>query len=69
MLMFGDVHGDWKVNFFHGMACYVLTMKNYGKLREGSNEGVDRVFPQFQAIKETSVSFSINKMIQGCLCL
>ena len=49
------------------MACYVLTMNNCGKLQEVSNEGVDWMFPQFQEIKETSVSFSINTTIQGCV--
>ena len=49
------------------MACYVLTMNNCGKLREGSNEGVYWMFPQFQEIKETSVTFSTNKIIQGCV--
>ena len=27
------------------------------------------MFPQFQAIKETSVAFSINKMLQGCVVM
>ena len=44
-------------------------MNNYGKLREGSKEGVDWLFPQFQAIKETSVAFRINKMLQGCVVM
>ena len=42
-------------------------MNNCGNLREGYNEGVDWMFLQFQAIKETSVDFAINKMIQGCV--
>ena len=65
--MVGDVRGDWEIYFFHSMACYVFTMKICGKLREGSNEGVYRMFLQFQAIKETSVSFRINKMLQICV--
>ena len=32
-----------------------------------SNEGVEWMFPRFQEIKGTSVAFSINKMIQGCV--
>ena len=47
------------------MACYILTMNNCGNVWEGSNQGVDWMFPQFQAIKETGVSFTINKMLQG----
>ena len=49
------------------MACYVLTMNKGGKLQEVSNEGIDWMFPQFQAITYTSVVFTINKMIQGCV--
>ena len=45
MLMGGDVHGDWEIDFFHRMACYVLKMDNCGKLREGSNEDVYWMFP------------------------
>ena len=56
--MGGDVHGNWEIDFFHSMSCYVLTMNNSVKVREGSNEGADWMFPQFQAIKETSVLFS-----------
>ena len=37
MLMVGDVYGDWEIVFFHIMACYVLTMNNFGKVWEGSN--------------------------------
>ena len=48
------------------MECYVLTVKNYGKLHEGSNEGVDWILPQFRAIKDTSAAFTINKMLQYC---
>ena len=44
-------------------------MNNCGKLQEVSNEGVDWMFPQFQEIKNTSVSFSINKMFQGCVVM
>ena len=64
MLMGCDVRGDWEIDFFHSMACYFLTTNNCGKLREGSNEGVYWMFLQFQAIKETSVVFGSNKMIQ-----
>ena len=42
-------------------------MNNCGKLREGSNEGFHYMFPQFQSIKLTSVAFTINKMLQGCV--
>ena len=49
------------------MTFYVLTMENCGKVREVSNEGVDWMFPKFQAIKEKSVAFTINKILQGCL--
>ena len=63
MLMGGDGYGSWKIDFLHSMACYVLTMNNCGKVREGSDGGVDWVFPQFQAIKETSVVLTINKII------
>ena len=49
------------------MACYVLKINNCGKLQEGSNKGVDWMFPQFHAIKYTSVSFTINKVIQVCI--
>ena len=68
ILMGGDVCGDWEINFFHSTVCYVLTMNNCGNLREGSNEVVGWMLPQFQAIKETSVALSINKIIQGCVC-
>ena len=67
MFIGSDVRCDQKIEMFHSMACYVLTMNNFGKLREGCNEGVDWMFPQFQAIKETIFAFSINKMLQGCL--
>ena len=67
MLVGGDFRGDWEIEFFHSMACYVLKMNNCGKLQKGSNEGVDCMLPHFQAIKKTSVYFSINKMLQGCV--
>ena len=51
----------WKQTF------YILTMNNCGKLQEGFNEGVDQIFSQFQSIKDTSVAFSINKILQGCV--
>ena len=65
MFMGGDVYGNLEMLFSHSMTCYVLTMHNCGKLREVSNEGVDWMFPQFQAIKETSVAFIVNKILQG----
>ena len=48
MLMGVDVCGDWEIDFLHRMVCYVLKMNNSGKLREGSDEGVDWIFTQFQ---------------------
>ena len=42
-------------------------MQNFGKVREGSNEGVKWMFQQFQAMKETSVDLNVNKMFQVCL--
>ena len=45
----------------------MLKMNNCVNLREGSNEGVDWMFPHFQAIKETSVAFIRNKRIQSCI--
>ena len=42
-------------------------MNNCVKLREGFNEGVDWMLPQFQEIKDISVAFTINKMFQGCV--
>ena len=50
------------------MEYYVLKINNCGKVQEGSNGGDDWMLPQFQAIKETSVALSINKIIQGCVC-
>ena len=67
MMMGDDVCGDCKLDFFHRMACYALTMNNCGKLREVSNEVSDWIFPQFQAIKDTSFSSTINKMLQFCV--
>ena len=67
ILMGGDAHGNWEIDFFHSMACYVLTMNNCARVREGYNEGDDYMFPQFQAIKYTSVVFTINKMLQVCI--
>ena len=64
ILMGGDVRGDWRIEFLHSMACYVLTMNNCVKVREGSYEGSEWMFPQFQAIKDNSVAFSINIMLQ-----
>ena len=59
MLMGGDVYSDWEIYLYHIMTCHVLKMNNCGKLWEGYNEGVNWMFPQFQAIKETSVDFTI----------
>ena len=42
-------------------------MKNFGKLWKGYNEDVDWMFPHFHSIKYTSVSFSVNKMLQVCV--
>ena len=67
MLMGVDVCGDWEIDFFHSMECYVLTMNNCVKVRKGSYEGADWMFRQFQAIKYTSVSFTINKTLQVCI--
>ena len=67
MLMGGYVRGGWEIDFSHSMACYVLTMNNCGKVREGSNEGIYWMFPQFHAIKDTSVSFTTNKILQVCI--
>ena len=58
--MGGDVCGDWKVDFFHSMKCYALTMNNCVKVQEGYNVGSDQIFSQVQAIKETSVALTIN---------
>ena len=65
MLMAGDICGDWEIYFFRSMTCHVLTMNNCGNVWGVSNEGVDWMFLQFQAIKETIVSFVINQMLQG----
>ena len=67
MLIVGDVCGGWEIDVSHSMACYVLAINKCGKLREGSNEGVEWMFPQFHAIKDTSVSFTINKILQVCI--
>ena len=67
IMMSGDVCGDWKIYFFHSMEWYALTMKNCGKVREGSNGGYDWILPQFQTIKDTSVVLNINKMIWLCV--
>ena len=32
MLMGGNVHGDREIDLFHSLSCYVLTMKNHGKV-------------------------------------
>ena len=63
--MGGYICGDWEIFIFHRMACYVLTMNKCRNVWGGSNEGVDWMLPQFQSIKDTSVSFIINKMLQG----
>ena len=49
------------------MTSYVLKMNNCVQVREVSKWVVDRMLPHFQAIKDTSVSFSIYKILQGCV--
>ena len=49
------------------MALHVFTTNNHEKVREVSNEGADWMFPQIQKIKETSVPFTINKILQFCI--
>ena len=66
-MMGGDVYGDWKINYFHSMACYVLKMNNCGKVREGYNGGADWIFLHFQAIKDNSVVLTINEMLHNCV--
>ena len=66
-MMGGDVYGDWKIDYFHSMACYALTMENCGKVREGYIGGADWIFPQFQAIKDNSVVLTINKILHDCV--
>ena len=41
-------------------------MKYCGNLWEGVNEGVYLMCAQLKAIKDTSVTFTINDMLQGC---
>ena len=56
-----------KYVFLRIIECYMLTMENCQMLLEGSNDVVDWMLPQFQPIKDTSIYFTINKMIQGCV--
>ena len=42
-------------------------MKNCVNVWEVSNEGVDWVLKKFQAIKETSGDFTVNKILQICV--
>ena len=42
-------------------------MKNCVNVWKVSNEGVDWVFSNFQAIKETSDDFTINKILPICV--
>ena len=49
------------------MSCYVLTMNNCREVCEVSNKVFYLMFPQFQTIQDTSVCFTINKIIQGCV--
>ena len=42
-------------------------MNKFGKVQEGSNEGVGWIFPHFRSIKETSVAFIINKLFKSVL--
>ena len=53
-----------KYVFLRIIECYMLTMENCQMLLEGSNDVVDWMLPQFQPIKDTSIYFTINKMIQ-----
>ena len=66
MLMVSDIHGNWEIYFLRIIECYMLTVENCEKVLEVSNDVVDWVLPQFQPIKDTSVYFTINKMIQVC---
>ena len=61
MLMCGDVRGDQQIEFFHIMACYILTMNNCGNVPEDFNESIDWMLPYFHEIKYTSVALTINK--------
>ena len=56
--MGGDVCGDWGIDFFHSMACYFFEINNRRKVWEGSNKGVDWMFPQFNGIKDTIFAFT-----------
>ena len=67
IIMGGDVYGDWKIYYFHIMACYALTMNNCGKVWEGYNGGDYWIFLQFQAIKENSVVLTINEILHDCV--
>ena len=67
MLMGVDIHGDWEIYFFHSMECYVLTINKCRKEKESSNGGDDWMLPQFQRIKNTSVSITVNKFIKAVL--
>ena len=40
---------------------------NNRKVREGSNKGVDFIFPLFKELKDTSVDFNINKLCKDVL--
>ena len=42
-------------------------MINCGKVPEGFNEDIYWMLPQFQEIKDTSVHFTINRILQGCV--
>ena len=64
MLVVSDVRGDCQINLFCSMTCYVLTMNNFGKVCEGYNKVVDWMLPTFQSIKEMSIAFTINKMLE-----
>ena len=67
MLMGVDVCGDLKIDFFHSMEFYVFKMNNCGNVQEVSNGYVVWMYPQFQEIKDTSIDFIINKMLQACV--
>ena len=65
ILMGGDIHGNWEIDFSHSMACYVLTMKNHGKVLKVSNKGFDWMFPQFKDTKETGIDSNIIKCLKA----
>ena len=67
MMVGGDFCGDWKVDFFHSRTCYALTMNICVKVQEVYNGGAEQILPQFQAIRETIIVLTINKMLKVCV--